>query len=425
MKRIRANISVDQDVLKFQDAEFPQTKYEFMHPTMQTLGSDLLIIVKRTSKKPVAIPVRKEFMAKTIDYFKREHDANSNWKESKSVDGKVRVWEMPDKIDAQSVFLYVKSLYDESVMPLSKTSCLGILQLADYWCDDFMRKEALAFIEKNMDLDMVMDVYRNDAIRNTLEDIVKEFIERKMESCCDGCILAKVLEFADNAHIGELLSLSEDKRVLTIIAPIEETEKDDSWLTFYTGTIPHTHSEDVELKFQYCSPIFENLMVGIVDADAFINEELVIVPDPRVLDPEKNINKQHHAFRLKKFEEGATEDIERYNEATAMSFSGADLNESDRIDIPIINKSEPIHSFTEDDIFTLTYQQEDLEEPDVLVLTNTRGFKGSVKLDFDNDYYDKRFFFTVGMNESMVGKSLKIIQPYEMHRCSVQKLQNK
>ena len=116
-------------MLKFQDANFPKEKYTFMHPTLRTVGSDLLIVVRHNGDggKNVAIPVQKAFMARTIEFFKRKYDGTSNWKESKPSTDKVLVWEVPENICAQSVFAYGK--------PRHKTRGAFVVQS---WCRSFL-----------------------------------------------------------------------------------------------------------------------------------------------------------------------------------------------------------------------------------------------------------------------------------------------
>jgi len=411
MKRIRANISSDQDVLKFQNAQFPKQEYDFIHPTMQTVGSDLLIIVKTKSKKPVAIPVRKDFMAKTIDYFKREHDETSNWRESKPTEGGVRVWEVPENINAYSVDRYIKSLYDDSVMPLDNESCIGILQLADYWCDEYMKAEALAFIKKEMNSDMVSRVYDNSAVRDILKGTVMEFIEAKVNlsvACCACCKMSDIYQFDVLAKTPQPFCLSQNNTKLTVV----NLTNDVKWSTVYSKPIPENAESfnfSFQLKLSSIKNTFGNILCGIVASVAFDEQEDNV-----------GVNEvqdyQSSGFQLKKHEHDVSDEVKRLNNETILSFSGF---VQELADISIIHESEPSKKFSQDDIFTLTYNK------DELLLTNKRGFKGSVKLENVDASMKYRFFFTVFTNDkNMIGSTVEIVRPCDTHECQVQKLQN-
>ena len=193
----RPDITKTRTLLRFQNENFSTKEYIFKYPNVRTIGCDLLIIVKSSKGgKSVAIPVDKKFMMGAIPYFKGQYDANSNWRESKNTD-EILISEVPGLIDADSVYLYVKSLYDDSFDPLTKKTCLGICQLSNYWCDDFMMKESVLFIEENMDSKMIMQFYDNFDLRVILKDIFRLYIEKQEEACCDSCTIMSGHEFTD------------------------------------------------------------------------------------------------------------------------------------------------------------------------------------------------------------------------------------
>ena len=426
MKRSRASITDDQDALKFQHDNFPKEEYTFMHPTMRTVGSDLLILARqfngntgmgpKSKKKLAAIPVQKAFMARTIEYFKRKHDESSNWIESKPTVDDVLVWEAPENIFAKSVFAYIKSLHDCSVMPLSKKTCLGILQLAYYWCDDFMKKEALAFIEKNIDSEMVMGVYENAALRDILKDTVKAYIQRKEEACCTCCRFVNLYEFDNICYDDDMpedMVKTYDEKKTKIIA-----HSDNEWtgcLTVYTKPIPEGVEErvcGVKLSFQLIMEDaddheYGDFYFGIVDSKASDKNESGVGFHTGHDQPY-----QCSGFQLVKYEYGVDKETKELNKKTMVSFSG--LNQT-LTDIPTFHESNPVEAFTSDDIFTMTCY------PDRLSVTNERGFNASVKIEANDVSTENRFFFTVGISNAMIGAGFKIVTPFETNKCQMLK----
>lgn len=408
MERSRTSISGKQNILKFKNKQYPDKEYVFLHPTQQTVGCDLLIIIKGISnEKSTAIPVYKEFMIQTIDYFKREYDEKSNWRESKLIEGNILTWQVPAGIEAQSVFLYIKSLYDESVMPLLKSSCLGILQLADFWCDDFMKEEAFKFVEKNIDSDLVMGIFDNFVLHAMLGDTVRTFLKQNLQikSNCNCCDLAEVYRFFTRTDTK--ISIRDKNRTISI-GNVEGAI--DDWESVFSG--PFSESAEIKLDFQInVDPdLYSSIFVGIVDSEAFEDETFHVhaTEDSDMENDEEDY--QFSGFELNKLnpDECASKRTVAMDMKTITSFSGIKQTKTDAL---IIHKSAPIKSFVKDDTFTLIYTKKEL------FLKNTRGFNCSVEIeDTDTRFTEPenyRFFFTLSVNSTMEGTEITIIPPFE------------
>ena len=400
MKRTRKGVTNDiefnnsKKILMFKNADYPDEKYNFLHPVPVTVGCNMLIIIKNQGgTKPDAIPVHKEFMMAEIDYFKREHDKNSNWRENTQTSEKVWTWEVPHQIAAQSVLVYILRVYQRSLMSeeeygenkiLNKTNCLEILQLADFLCDDIMKQETLEFVENNIDSDLVIDIFDNFGVQALLKDTARKFIKQneKVKSSCNLTEIASVYQFF--THDDSKFCTKKENRILSV-------QYGENWETAFTGPIPD-NSETFQLNFRIKLSdvsVYQSIRIGIVDSEAFEDEDSTIAYNLSALE-----EYQFSGFQLNTSS----------NKNIMVSWSGM-MGETVLSNIPISHQHAPAQSFKKDESFTLTYTRKKLS------ITNTRGLTGSVKIDDTADKY--RFFFTMSQDEKMrVGAEIEILPAF-------------
>ena len=165
----------------------------------------------------------------------------------------------------------------ESLMPLTKTTCLGILQLADFWCDDFMKNEALEFVKNHMDSDLAMNIFDNFGVHAILKDIVRKFIIAN-EQKCDCCEISKIYEFVTPTGS----KCSKNKSICSTLGNrmvlVKQNKYDaalNKWETVFTRQIPITADEfklDFKLHFpgtKFDSKLSEGIYVGVIESEAF------------------------------------------------------------------------------------------------------------------------------------------------------------
>jgi len=171
----RPQIEDHQLKLKLND---PNEKYNVIHPSLVTIGADLYLLQKAEGCKDNMIPVHREFIMTVIPYFAKQYSDDGIWREGKLKDhGDINISQLPESVNITAVVAYIKSLYEVDYNPFSLVNCLDILELADYWCDQFMKTECLNFIEEAMDDKLFDKIYENPRIQSSVGNIVKEYVK--------------------------------------------------------------------------------------------------------------------------------------------------------------------------------------------------------------------------------------------------------
>lgn len=183
----RTDVESFKNTLKFTSTEYPPDKYEILHPCIRTVGADLVILpaLEDTNSRQVVIPVDKSFM-KVIPYFKRQFEQNV-WKETKSIT-------TPAGIKGKSVLNYIQSLYDSlynehhrkfggtgAFPKFTEDNCLDIFELADYWCDQHMKRRVETYLVKRMRTKIFMAIVNKPSLVLSLQNVLKLIADNKFE----------------------------------------------------------------------------------------------------------------------------------------------------------------------------------------------------------------------------------------------------
>ena len=183
MENARPKLTEYQNTLKFKHEDFPDEKYEFMHPVLRTRSCDVLILPSKSDSnntKQIAIPVDKSLL-EIIPYFQGQLNGSFNWRETKNTNGIVTL-EAPEHIGADSIFSYIESLYTSGELSLTKKNCLDIFRLAKFWCDDFAAEQSEQFIKKNLDKAIFKTIIHCPELRLHLEDTIEQFTDHLFEN---------------------------------------------------------------------------------------------------------------------------------------------------------------------------------------------------------------------------------------------------
>jgi len=321
-----------------------------------SLAADLLLIQKtgdrREDQKDTVIPVHRDFIMTVIPYFAAQYDENGIWREGNLKDQeKYYVSNLPTTVNITSVVSYIKNLYEDDHQPLTEENCVDILELADYWCDEFMKNECLRYIEEVMDDDLFMKIFKNPRVRNSVENIIEQYVKRERSSACGICDNNRFHFFLPKKS--SITCLKNSNRLISFL-PIPELEQE--WFQYDTVNIPRNiGKQEIRLKFQVTQPSFANTRIGIA---------------------EKNNNEKYAVstfcgFRLLKYDLDATEAEKQKNKTLVVASGGT---EGTRF-IPIMNDTKPFIKFLLSDVFTLIYSKT------LLTLKTDRGFSCDIALD--------------------------------------------
>jgi hypothetical protein len=112
MEKIRPKLTEYRDSLKFKHEDFPEDKFEFMHPNVKTNNCDVIILPfnKMFTQKQVAIPVDKSLLA-IIPYFAGQLNDTARWRETKKSKNGIITLTTPKEVNPKSVFSYIETLY--------------------------------------------------------------------------------------------------------------------------------------------------------------------------------------------------------------------------------------------------------------------------------------------------------------------------
>ena len=173
----RENADEHRCKIRFHHEKYPEDSFEIMHPTLVTNSSDCVILPKNLdpeNKKQFLIPAHKDLMT-LIPYFKAQMNENSKWRELKDKD--IIEVAVPLEVSPIAVFDYVKSVYDKNFNPFEKDSCVDILKLSLFWCDDFMEKRVKKFISENLTKDICKVILKDHEISQHFDDLFEEVVE--------------------------------------------------------------------------------------------------------------------------------------------------------------------------------------------------------------------------------------------------------
>lgn len=376
-------------------------KYNVIHPSVVTLGADLYLLQKSGGSKDTAIPVHREFIITVIPFFAKQYSDDGIWREGKLKDlGDISISKLPETVNIKAVVAYIKSLYEIDYNPLSLATCLDILELADYWCDQFMKTECLNFIEEAMNDDLFEDIYENPRIQGLVGKIVKEYVRGDLK--CYTCENNKFHVFqSKKKRTSAVLSKSNTAiHFKTEPGNVNNT----FWDVFTTRSIPKNQSQqEIRLKFKVTNNDFRNVFVGIIDGNVkfqFSKKE-----------PMSTITDQRYrfcGFRLNRYI-----DVDDMTETILRARTVFDLLPKS-VDVPIVNDTKPFDRFLQNDVFTMIYSKT------LLKLESDRGFKCCVELT-RAPRVSFRFCVQVANNiddESNDGNGLELLPDFD-HVCEI------
>ena len=263
--RKRPQFEENKDKLKLNKLN---DKYNVIHPSQVSLAADLLLVQRTDDKKDTVIPVHRDFIMTTIPYFAKQYDENGIWREGKLKDQEeYYVSNLPETVSVNSAVAYIKNLYEDEFNPFSEENCLDILELADYWCDEFMKTECLKFIADAMTDDLFMRIYKNSRIQSCAENIVDEYVTRDRSLTCGICENNRFHFFLSKTTDSVVLENS-NRAAYAVGAPTQSK----IWALFTTNTVPRMPSNhELRVKFKI-NNISSNSYVGIVDETVDSND---------------------------------------------------------------------------------------------------------------------------------------------------------
>jgi len=376
-------------------------KYNVIHPSQVSLAADLLLVQKTDDEKDTVIPVHLGYIMTAIPYFAKQYDENGIWREGKLKDqDEYYVSNLPETVSVTSAVAYIKNLYEDDFNPFSRENCLGILELADYWCDDFMRTECLNYIEEVIDDNLFMKIYKNIRIQSSVEKIVSDYVKRERGLDCSICENNRFHYLLPKES--KLATLNKSNREVCSIG----SESKCKWELFATKTISKNISNhEIQLNFKVTQKVFSNTYVGIVSEDVDSDDVASIWDLP--------IGSVFYGFRLNKFEKGTADEIINDGKnlrVTEVAYKGAGQLYPTKIEVfPIVNDSKPFDKFATSDVFTLVYSKTTLK------LQNTRGFQASIELN-RTPRFKCRFFVQIASNASNIGTGVELL-PQLDHIC--------
>ena len=163
--------------LKFTHVDYPEEKFEIMHPNVITANAEIIIMPVNPNPdngKYVGIPVHKDIMT-CIPYFAAQFKDNAKWRETEKLENGPLKTSVPEikGLQAKDVFSYVESVYYKEKNPLNKENCVPIFRLAQFWCDDFMLEESRRFITENIDEHIFSEITDDASLIACFSEVIK------------------------------------------------------------------------------------------------------------------------------------------------------------------------------------------------------------------------------------------------------------
>jgi len=395
----RPQIEDHQLKLKLNDSN---EKYNVIHPSLVTIGADLYLLQKTEGCKDTVIPVHREFIMTVIPYFAKQYSDDGIWREGKLKDQEdINISQLPETVNITAVVAYIKSLYETNYNPFSLENCLDILELADYWCDQFMKTECLNYIEEAMNDDLFEKIYDNPRIQSSVGKIVNDYMKRERSLNCHIC---------ENNRFHVLLPKKSTSAVLTNSnrAIVFKTEPENSnfpiwdfpiWDFYTTRCIPKNSAHhEIQLKFRITHNCLVNAFVGIVDDSVNASDVFDV---SKITSPN-----MFYGFCMNKF-------LHVLDAKTTIEAGRPGLSQK-FLHVPILNDTTPFDKFVQNDVFTLIYSET------ILKLESDRGFKCCVQLD---PAPEVKFKFCVQISNhkkdrSNDGKGLELLPDFD-HVCEI------
>jgi len=394
----RPKFEENQDTLKLGKLN---DKYNVIHPSQVSLAADLLLIQKHVGGKDTVIPVHRNYIMKSIPYFAKQYNENGIWREGKLKDQEeYHVSNLPETVSVTSVVAYIKNLYEDDYNPFSVENCLDILELADYWCDEFMKTECLNFIEAAMNDDLFSRIFENSRIHNSVGRIVNEFVRRERSLKCEVCENNRYHVFLPKESPTVVLTKS-NRAIHFKSEPVEIND----WDVFTTKMInTNTINHDVSLKFMVTQFLFSNVFVGIVNdnLDAVSLTDLTSLPE----------GYEFWGFRMQKYKSDVTKETKEKHKTLLVACHYKNNLSHAKQSILVDNDTKPFDRFVNDDVFTLVFTKT------LLKLRNDRGFECEIKMNHTSPRLNLKFAVQIGHSEFNEGKGLELLPNFD-HICNV------
>ena len=192
------------NLLLFEDDQIDNTKYRIEHPMKCTVGADLLIkcsvfsseatisminvensensdAVEVLDNRELLIPVHRKILEATVPYFSAMFNNNNNWRQSEDKIGSTKFVTAPEHIPGNVVLKYIamkynsvnKKLGNENLdTRIKEMECLDLLDLAIFWADDKIKTKFEKWLENNINVNLISEIYDHPRLKELLKPIV-------------------------------------------------------------------------------------------------------------------------------------------------------------------------------------------------------------------------------------------------------------